>query len=156
MALPVVSDRDPATNAEDTAVARFRLRSGCEGVLHQSAGMWGRRVEVVRISGPKGSLSVEGSEVTFADGAGTSTVERFGPELPDDRTTQDGSTGAGPQFEMRPAIVQAQILRHLIVDGKPEYDAVPPATFADGLACVEVIEAMRHSAGNGGATVAVA
>src|SRR5438094_131512 len=39
-ALPTVSDRDPATHAEDTAAARFRLRSGCEGVLQQSAAVW--------------------------------------------------------------------------------------------------------------------
>jgi predicted dehydrogenase len=146
--LPVVSDRDPATHAEDTVLIRFRMRSGCEGVLHSSAGTWGPRVEVVQVAGAQGTLSMAGSEVTLSDAAGSAAVPPAGPPLP------SGPDGR-PSMELGPAIVQANILRDLVAGDPPSYDLVPPATFADGMACMAVLDAIRRSSADGGALAVV-
>jgi predicted dehydrogenase len=151
-ALPLVSGRDPATHAEDTVVARFRLRSGCEGILHQSAATWGPRVEVVRVAGPLGTLSFAQGDVTFADGAGVETLPPAGPPLPADAS---GDPGGRPPMELPMAVVQAGILRDLVTGTDPVYDAAPPATFVDGTACIAVLDAMRRSARDGGALTEV-
>ncbi|MGO8864849.1 MAG: Gfo/Idh/MocA family protein [Acidimicrobiales bacterium] len=155
-ALPMVSGRDPATHAEDTASARFRLRSGCEGVLQQSAGVWGERVEIMRVAGPLGTLSLHGDAVTLANPAGTERLDPVGPPLPVEAAPSDDPRHAFTHLELGPAIVQAGILRDLALGGDAEYDLVPPATFADGLACMVVLDAVRRSASQGGAVTPTA
>jgi predicted dehydrogenase len=44
---------------------------------------------------------------------------------------------------------------HAAMDGKPPPSAVPVPTFADGVACMEVIDATRKSAARGGALIAL-
>lgn len=135
--LPMVSDRDPANHAEDTAASRFRMRSGCEGVLQQSAAVWGDSHQFVRVAGPLGALTVSGAAVVLADASGTRTLDPVGPPAVD------------------PAVTQAEVLRDLAQGRAPDYTLVPPATFADGLACVRVMDAVRTSAAAAGTTVAV-
>jgi predicted dehydrogenase len=153
--LPVVSDRDPLTHAEDTAAARFRMRSGCEGILQQSAAVWGDRVEATRVAGPHGTLTLDGDVVRLADSAGIRMLERAGPPLPVEMEPSDDPRHQFTHIELGPAIVQAGVLRDLALGRTPTYDTVPPATFADGLACMQVLDAIRASAANGGTTVAV-
>ncbi len=153
-ALPMVSDRDPATHAEDTAAARFRLRSGCEGVLQQSAGVWGDRVEVMRVAGPLGTLTLHDDTVILANAAGSEELEPVGPPLPVEVAPSDDPRHAFTHIELGPAIVQAGILRDLALGRDPEYHAVPPATFADGVACMVVLDAIRRSAARDGAVTA--
>ena len=149
--LPVVSDRDPLTHAEDTAAARFRMRSGCEGILQQSAAVWGDRVETIRVAGPHGTLTLESDSVELADSAGTRTLERFGPPLPVEMEPSDDPRHQFTHIELGPAIVQAGVLRDLALGRPPAYDTMAPATFADGLACMQVLDAIRSSAAKGGA-----
>jgi len=153
--LPVVSERDPLTHAEDTAAARFRMRSGCEGILQQSAAVWGEHVEAIRVAGPHGTLTLDGNLVMLADPAGTRTLEPAGPPLPLQLEPSDDPRHRFTHMELGPAIVQAGVLRDLALGRPPTYDMVPPATFADGLACMQVLDAMRTSAAKGGALAAV-
>jgi predicted dehydrogenase len=153
--LPLVSDRDPSTHAEDTAAARFRMRSGCEGILQQSAAVWGDRVEAVRVAGPHGTLTLDGDSVTLADSAGTRTLDRVGPPMPVELEPSDDPRHRFTHIELGPAIVQAGVLRDLALGRAPSYDTMSPATFADGVACMQVLDAIRASAANGGAAVAV-
>jgi predicted dehydrogenase len=154
-ALPMVSDRDPATHAEDTAAVRFRLSSGCEGVLQQSAGVWGDRVEVMRVAGPLGTLTLHDDSVTLSNPAGTEQLDSVGPPLPVNVAESDDPRHAFTHIELGPAIVQAGILRDLALGTDPDYDVVPPATFADGLACMVVLDAIRRSAAQGGSALDV-
>jgi predicted dehydrogenase len=154
--LPLVSDRDPERCAEDTVAARFRLRSGTEGVLQQSAGVWGDGVELVRVAGPHGTLSVAGESVTFSGPEGTRVLDAVGPPLPVDVGESDDPRHRFTHLELGPAIVQAGVLRDLALGLEPPAGTGPPATFADGLACMEVLDAIRRSAAHGAETVAVA
>jgi predicted dehydrogenase len=154
-ALPMVSDRDPSTQAEDSASIRFRMQSGCEGLIQQSAGVWGSRIEIMRVAGPNGTLDLDGEVVRFADAEGARELDLVGPPLPVDVTPSDDPRDRFTHIEIGPATVQAGIVRDLARGGSPEYDLVPPATFADGLACMEVLDAVRRSAADGGATTSV-
>jgi predicted dehydrogenase len=154
-ALPMVSDRDAATLAEDSASFRFRLRSGCEGIIQQSAGVWGERIEIMRIAGPRGTLTLDGGTVDFADAEGTRALDLVGPPLPVDPAPSDDPRHRFSHIELGPAIVQAGVLRDLARGATPAYDLVPPATFADGVACMEVLDAVRRSSTDRGAVTAV-
>jgi predicted dehydrogenase len=154
-ALPMVSDRDPATHAEDTATARFRMRSGCDGILQQSAAVWGDPVQMVRVAGPHGTLTLEDNAVRLADAAGTRTLDRVGPPSPMEMEPSADPRHLFTHIELGPATVQAGIWRDLSLGRPPAYDTVPPATFADGLACMLVLEAIRDSAKAGGALTSV-
>ena len=151
-ALPMVSDRDPSTQAEDSASIRFRMRSGCEGFVQQSAGVWGNRIEIMRVAGPRGTLDLDGEVVRHADADGVRELELVGPPLPVDLAPSDDPRHRFTHMELGPAIVQAGVLRDLALGIDPEYDIAPPATFADGLACMEVLDAIRRSSADGGAT----
>jgi predicted dehydrogenase len=154
-ALPMVSDRDPATHAEETVSVRFRARSGCEGVLQQSAAVWGDRLEVLRVAGPAGTLSLADGAVTLAGPSGTSVLPPAGPPLSVEVGVSDDPRHLFTHIELGPATVQAALLRDLASGRVPDYDAAPAATFADGLACVEVLDAIRRSSAADGATVAL-
>jgi predicted dehydrogenase len=155
--LPMVSDRDPSVQAEDTAAARFRMKSGCEGILQQSVGIWGDRIGIMRVAGPQGSLTLEGDSVKLANAEGTRTLDRVGPPLPIELepSWDPRDPLAFTYLELGPAAVQAGLLRDLALAKRPVYEFVLPATFADGLACVEVLDAIRRSAANGGSTTSL-
>ena len=149
--LTLVSDRDPATHAEDTVGARFRLRSGCEGVLQQSASVWGGGVNLMRVAGTFGTAEIVEDGVRFADADGVRTLERVGPPPPVEVDESDDPRHRFTHIELGPATIQASLLRDLARGVPPSYDAAAPATFADGVACMEVLDAMRRSAAAGGA-----
>jgi predicted dehydrogenase len=155
--LPLVSDRDPSTHAEDTAAARFRMRSGCEGVLQQSVAVWGQGLAIMRVAGPHGTLALEPGGVTLATGDGIRTLERVGPALPVELepSWDPRDPLAFTHLELGPAVVQAGIIRDLALGKQPTYDFVPPATFADGFACMAVLYAIRRSAADGDAATSV-
>src|SRR5262249_17534176 len=97
----------------------------------------------------------DGDSVTLADSAGTRTLEPVGPPLPVEMEASDDPRHRFTHIELGPAIVQAGLLRDLALGRPPTYVTVPPATFADGLSCMQVLDAIRASAANGGATTAV-
>ncbi len=151
--LPMVTDRDPSTNAEDSVSMRFCLGSGCQGILQESAGVWGDRYQLIRVIGPRGTLTLMGESVVIADRHGTRILDPL--DIPifalgdfEDRT---GFT----HLELAPACVQAAVLRDRVLGVGPSLQRVQPATFADGVACMEVIDAVRQSATNHGALTTI-
>jgi predicted dehydrogenase len=152
--LPMVSGRDPASSAEDSVSARFRLQSGCDGVLQQSASVWGDRVDVSRVAGPLGTLTLSEDAVALANHEGTRQLDVIGPPTAE-VVPSDDPRHRFTHIELGPATIQAEVLRDLVVGRAPGYDLVPPATFADGVACMHVLDAIRLSAAEHGAGVSV-
>jgi predicted dehydrogenase len=58
------------------------------------------------------------------------------------------------RMELPPYIMLTRAFRRAI-EGEPESPGPRPATFADGLACMEVVEAVRRSAATGGNWIAL-
>jgi len=154
--LSVVSDR-PASGAEDTFTARLRMRSGCEVTFQQTAAAWGAAGSIIAVAGPGGTLWVTGDEVHVADRTGTRVLDV--PEdlaLPDPPgIDRDDPSYAFQHLELPPAIRLAEHFRDRILGaGLP---AGPSgATFYDGVAAMEVLDAIRRSAIRGGALEPVA
>lgn len=151
-ATPTVSER-PAEAAEDSYVVRFRLKNGVEGVLQHTAGAWGPMDAMTRVAGTRGTLWVQGADVWLADRDGkrqlpvTPDLELPPPPPPSDDPRQQFS-----HFELGPYIRLAEALR-AGVDGREPASAVPLPTFADGVAAMAVIDAVRASAARDGAVV---
>jgi predicted dehydrogenase len=153
--LPMVSGRDPTTHAEDSVSARFRMRSGCEGVLQESAGVWGDGLSVTMVAGPDGTLAIDGTDVTLATADGTVMIDPIGPPPALEVEPSDDPRHRFTHLELAPAVMQARVLRDMVLGVELPADLPPPATFADGVACMEVLDAMRKSAASDGSAVAV-
>lgn len=153
-ATPTVSDR-PEDAAEDSYVVRFRLKNGVEGVLQHTAGAWGPSDAMTRVAGTRGTLWVEGADVWLADRDGKRQLP-VAPdlELPPPPAPSDDPRQRFSHFELGPYIRLAEALR-AGVDGRDPRSAVPLPTFADGVAAMQVIDAVRASAAQGGALVEV-
>ncbi|OBH51773.1 hypothetical protein A5685_15765 [Mycobacterium colombiense] len=153
--LPMVSARDPHTHAEDTVNARFRLTSGCEGVLQQSAAVHGALLNLFRVAGPQGTVDILDDGVRLSEAGGERMLEPVGPP-----PIVEMAEGADPRHplahvEIPPSSLQATVWRDLIRGVPLMHDALEPATFADGAECMEIIDAMRRSAADGGRLVRV-
>ena len=150
--LPVVSERVGV--AEDTFVVRFRLRSGVDGVLAQTAAAWGPMTGVTRIVGTRASAWIDGTDAWLADADGTRRLD-VPPNLAL-APAPDESSDPRHRFthlELGPFTRLGEALR-AGVEGRPAGSAVPLATFADGVAAMRVLDAVRASAAADGATVA--
>jgi predicted dehydrogenase len=154
-ALNVVSDREAVATAEDSFTIRFRMRSGVDGVLQQTAGAWGRAFDASRVVGTLGTLWLDGGDAYVADAAG---VEQLAVPhdlmLPPPPEPSDDARHRFTHLELGPFTRLCEVLR-AGVDGRPLTAAVPIPTFADGVAAVRVLDAVRVSAARDGATVAV-
>ena len=149
--LPIVSEREGG--AEDTYVLRFRLANGAEGILQQTAAAWGPQASMTRVAGTEGTIWIEGGIVKIADRNGTrdlpipaDLVLPPPPPPSDDPRKRFSTLELGPYTRLCEAL-------HDAIDGKLSASAVPVPTFADGLASMEVIDAIRSSAANDGALV---
>jgi predicted dehydrogenase len=147
--------------AEDSFSVRFRLTNGVEGVMHESASDWGPPMFMTRIGGTSGTLWIEGGAVHVADAAGTRILP-----VPDDLAALPSAkppadllvsaydrmrSGAG---EIPPFTRLYRTFGDLIA-GQPVPADPRPATFADGVAAMAVIDAIRQSAATEGSWVAV-
>jgi predicted dehydrogenase len=154
-ALPVVSSREGV--AEDTFSIRAALGSGCEAVLQQTAAAWPPgSAGVAAVAGTRGTLEVRDGEVWLADADGHRRLET----PPDLAAGAPGGRPADPRerythLELGPYTRLCEAFRAR-VEGRGAEPAVPVPTFADGLACTRVLDAVRASAAAGGALVAVA
>ena len=145
--------------AEDSFTVRFRVagRHGgpVDGVLQQTAAAWGPYGGLTRVAGTDGSLWTEGDAVWLADRGG----ERRLP-VPDDLVPpaapgeSDDPRHRFTHLELGPYTRLCEVPRGA-VDGRPVEAAVAVPTFADGVACMDVLDAIRASAAAGGAVVAV-
>lgn len=154
-ALPHAAGRD--WTAEDSFSVRFRTTTGVDGIMQSSAADQGDPLFVTRIAGTGGTLWFDGPDVKVAGASGTRVLPVPGdlvlpPYQPPPRaaagTAYEAMVSNGS--EIGPATRMYQTLRDLIA-GKPLPPGGPrPATFADGVANMAVIDAIRASAADGG------
>jgi len=148
--LIVVSDRHDV--ADDTYSLRFRMKNGVEGSMQQSAGAWGPSVTMWRCAGSKGTVWIDSGKVMIADKSGTREVPV--PEeltLPPPPPAADANSSRRlSHFEMGPFTRLCETLRDGIL-GKEVRAPVALPTFEDGLASLQVMDAIRRSAAQGGA-----
>ena len=146
---------------DDSFAVRFSLRSGLEGVLQQTAGAFGSAADFTRIVGSEGTIWTEGMSIRLADRRGTREVE-IHPDLvlpePPPLTGDPRHARAEWQmmaaFEVAPYLQLCRVLRAAIT-GEPSPSPMAPADFADGLANMAVLDAIRRSAAQAGTRVTV-
>jgi predicted dehydrogenase len=153
-ALPRVADR--AATAEDAFTVQFRLRSGVDGIMQSTAGDWGPPLFVTRITGSAGTLWLKGTPgneaVWLEDRHGARAVPvpddlvTLPPEPPPPEalhTTYDRMIGLGLEFGayVRLAATFRDLILRQPVPAHPR-----AATFADGVADMAVLDAIRQSA----------
>jgi predicted dehydrogenase len=151
--LRVVSDR--TAGAEDSFTVRARMVNGCDVVLAQTAGAWGAMTGITRVAGSRGTVWLDGDHAVLADAAGTRELP-VPPDLvlPAPPPATDDPVHAYTHLELGPATRLAeQFLAG--VCGRPFSPAVSVPTFADGLADMRVLDAIRASAAADGARVNV-
>jgi predicted dehydrogenase len=145
-----------AMSADDGFVVHFRMRNGTMGVMQSTAGDWGVLVET-RVTGSRGAAWIEGvgATVKVAGPGGVQTMPipdglatEKAPALPEGavRTTYERMITFGVEYG--PYTHLAAAFRDLIA-GKA-VAGPQPATFADGVAQMAVLEAITESAGGDG------
>lgn len=148
--LPTVSARDGG--AEDSYLVRFGLANGVQGMLQHTAGAWGPVTAMSRIAGTHGTLWTENGSAFLATADGVRQLP-----VPEDLAFPDSATSDDPRhkfssLEIGPYVQLCAVLR-AGVEGRPPRSAVAPPTFYDGVACTEVLDAIRQSATADGAVV---
>jgi predicted dehydrogenase len=152
-ALPLVGEHE--WRSEDSYTVRFRTTTGVEGIMQDTACDWGPPIFMTRIVGTSGTLWVEGPAVYVADAEGTRqlpvpddlVVPAFDMPPADLLVTAYERLRPGAS-EIGPAIRMYETFRDLI-DGKPAPADPRPGTFADGVAAMAVMDAIRQSASSG-------
>lgn len=148
----LVSDRK--ADVEDSYSMRFRMRSGVEGSMQQTAGAWGPMATLWRCAGTKGTVWTENGKVLVADKQGTRELEVPADlALPPAPPAEEGARRMS-HFEIGPFTRFCEAL-HAGVEGKAQSSPVPVPTFRDGLASMQILDAMRASSANGGAVTKV-
>jgi predicted dehydrogenase len=137
--------------ADDTYTIHFRLTTGAVGILQSTAGAWGPPVSITRVIGSRGTAWQQGDEVFVADADGTRQLP-----VPDDLllpapvpppgdllvTAYDMMHSMG--IDLAPYTKLFAVFRDRIL-GRPVAEDPPPATFADGVACMRVFDAIHRS-----------
>jgi predicted dehydrogenase len=141
-----------AMTAEDSYMVHFRLASGVEGVMASSAAAWGFPLVVARVVGTTGTAWVEGDVVRTGDAQGSRVVPTP-PDLiyppPDPppadlmATAYDLMHATGIDLAPYTRLFGAMRAR---LSGESWPDDPAPATFADGVANMVVVDAIRRSA----------
>ena len=150
-AMPIVSERQGV--AEDTYLVRFTMACGVEGVLMQTGGAWGEFAAMTRVAGTKGTLSMENGVVRLADRSGTRQLP-----IPDELLLSPVAPSDDPRkrylhIELPPARRLCEAWRAAIL--REPIGPVAVATFVDGVAAMQVIDAIRASAAAHGALVEI-
>ena len=159
-ALPIAAAR--SDGAEDSFIFRFRMCSGAEGVVQQCAAAPGPPFDMVRIVGTKGSLGVEGTNVWVDNGHGVRQIsvapDLVLPPVPamlgDDPRRKSPKWQALTPIELPGYTRLCEAWRAMIQGGRPAQGVSVP-TFEDGVACMEVLDAIRASAAKNGALVQI-
>jgi len=153
-ALPTVADRDEA--AEDTFVVSVTMSAGAQGVIQQTAASWVPHVAGVSVvAGTAATLEIVGDTVWLSDREGRRALAPPADlALPAAPAPADDDRDRFTHLEVGPYTRLCEALR-AGVEGRMPEAAVALPTFADGLAVMQVLDAIRASAANGGARVAV-
>jgi len=138
--------------AEDSFAVRMSVRGGAEVMLQQTAASWTPAVVGVSIvAGTDGTLEVGADGVRLSDRSG----KRLLP-VPDDLQLPPAPGASNDprhrytHLEVGPYTRLCEVLRAGVA-GRALPARVPVPTFADGLACTRVLDAIRASAADGGA-----
>jgi predicted dehydrogenase len=148
--LPTVARREAA---EDSFVVRLSTASGVEVVLQQTAASWTPGVVgMTVVAGTDGTLELTAGGVWVSDRSGRRELP-----VPDDLALPATDVSDDPRhrythLELGPYTRLCEALRAGIEEREP-VSPVPVPTFADGLACMRVLDAVRASAGSRGARV---
>lgn len=143
--------RAHSMTADDTYTIHFRLVTGATGVLQSTAAVWGPPVAITRIAGSEGTAWMQGDDVFVADATGTKQIA-----VPDDLrlpapvpppgdllvTAYDMMHAGG--IDLAPYTKLFEVFRDRIL-GRSVPDDPPPASFADGVACMRVFDAIHRS-----------
>lgn len=146
----VVAPRD--MTADDSYLVHFRLTSGVEGIMSSSAAAWGPPQLMSRVVGTKGTAWLEGDAVWTGDALGSRQIA-VPPDLvnpPPDPPPADLMTTAYDRMhatgiDLAPYTRLYRVL-HARLAGQASPDDPAPATFADGVATMAVMDAIRTSA----------
>jgi predicted dehydrogenase len=152
--LPTVARRN---GAEDSFVMRMTMRSGAEVVVQQTAASWTAGVVgLTVVAGSDGTLEVGPDGVWVSDRSGRRMLSPpedlalpSAPGASDDPRHRYTHLELGPYTRLCEALLAGAEGRHV------EAGPVPVPTFADGLACMRILDAVRASAGAGGRVEAV-
>jgi predicted dehydrogenase len=153
--------------ADDGFAVHFEMHSGCAVVMVSTAADWGPPVVITRVAGTLGTTWIEGigAHVKITDRAGTRTVP-VDPALPTGapeplppgvlHTAYDRMIAHGLDLGPYTCLAAAFRDRILGIDPDPAIADHPgPATFADGVAGMAVLDAVRQSAQERGAWIPV-
>jgi predicted dehydrogenase len=145
------------TTVDDGFVVHFGMRSGAVGVMQSTAADRGPMLVESRVVGTHGSAWIEGlgDTVRVADASGTRRLPvpadlRTGPPeaLPTGLLTTTYELMIGHGLDLGPFTRLAEHFRASIAGVAPP-PGPRPATFADGVADMTVLDAMRQSAAAG-------
>jgi predicted dehydrogenase len=150
--LITVSDRE--TLADDTYSVRFRMKNGVEGSMQQTAGAWGPMTTMWRCAGSMGTVWSDNGKVMVSDAAGTRELP-----VPEDLQLPPAPPAADPSssnrlshLELGPFTRLCEALRDAVRHGRTDTPIAVP-TFRDGLASMQVIDAIRASSAQGGTLI---
>ncbi len=153
--LDCIADR-PGMTADDTYTVHARLENGAAVVMHSSCAARGQFVATTKVVGRDGAAWLQGDEVWVDTGAGPEAVP-VPPDLPvvapDPppaellHTAYDMWHSMG--IDLAPFTRLYGVLRDRVL-GQPVAEDPAAATFADGVACQAVLDAIRASSAAGG------
>jgi predicted dehydrogenase len=151
--LPTVAAR---TGAEDSFVVRATSHSGVDIVMQQTAASWTPGVSSLTVvAGTDGTLEIDGAGVWCSNRSGRRLLDPAGDlALPPSPAASDDPRHRYTHLEVGPYTRLCEALRGGI-EGHVPPTGVPVPTFADGLACMQVLDAIRASAAAGGSAVTV-
>ncbi|WP_327010506.1 Gfo/Idh/MocA family oxidoreductase [Dactylosporangium sp. NBC_01737] len=133
----------PGGGADDGYGVLLRTASGAVGVIQECAAAWGEPVEVTRVAGTAGTVSiVDGrTRLQTADGSHDLTPDPSVP--PPAPAPQDPRPWTAAEIASYTGLAR---WLHQRLDGRTPPHFPRPATFADGLAVLRVVEAIQASA----------
>jgi predicted dehydrogenase len=142
---------------DDSFAATFATTSGARGVFQESAALWGPPLNIWQVGGTAGTIAIDDDVVRVADESGSRTVP-LPPELELDADFDVEGTNNRPWTRQEIAPYRRLVFDFCREVRGESLDSTGPQapTFEDGRRAVEVLDAMRRSAGSGGAAVSVA
>ena len=141
-------------SADDTFAVQFELVNGCVGTMQSTCVDRSSPMIETRIVGTLGTAWIDGlgSTVRVADASGTRTVEPP-PGLVDGGYDPPPAEALETDYERMighgldlPAYTRLAATFRALMEGSDPPTGSEPATLADGVAALEVLEAIRTSA----------
>jgi len=146
-ALLTTAESDRAV--EDAYSVRFTMRSGTEVVLQQVGAAWTDR-GFVAVTGTRGTVGIDRGDAWIADAEGTRPLEAPAGAAAGGGSVDGDDLDALGGYEQR-HYEQLGASFRAAIEGRRTLDApVALPTFADGLAVMRCIDALRASAAAGG------